>query len=159
MYVKATGPGMPVDWQEEELAETFWLEQDVVAQQIKLLEASEITLVGEEAVSGADCYILDISPNVEEFWEALSEQLGNRSLPELIEPGEIIRSMSVKVWVAQDTFFPMKVRQNASIALGSEDLELPELEGKKEVTMDIDLELTVSDYNKKLPIDLPAELG
>jgi hypothetical protein len=66
MYVKVTGPGMLADRQEEELAETFWLEQEVVAQQVKLWEASEITRVGEETVDVVDSYILVTSRAIEE---------------------------------------------------------------------------------------------
>jgi hypothetical protein len=70
MYVKVTGPGMPAERQEDELAETFWLEQDIVARQMKLLEASEITRAGEEAVDVVDSYILVTSRAIEEVsWQ------------------------------------------------------------------------------------------
>jgi len=159
MYMKGSGPGMSNEWQEMAVAVGFWEQQDTVAQQVRLLEGSQLEIIGEEKVRGADSYVLEVSPDMTLLWEVMKERLGAQALPEGMDPAEIIKSISVKAWIAKDTFYPVRVQEGIVLVTSSESLATPGPENGFELTMDIKLDLTAYDYNQAVSIELPPELG
>lgn len=159
IYVRAIEPGMSSEWQQAAVPEGLWAQQDAVAQQIGVLGASQLEVLGEEMVRGIDAYVLQVTPDVNRFWELMKERLGAQALPAGVDPAKVIKRLSVKEWIAKDTFYPVRVQQGIVMETSSESLVTPGPEGGFELTMDIKLDLAAYDYNQAVSIELPAELG
>jgi hypothetical protein len=131
---------------------------DAIAQQMKLVNASELTLIGEERVKGVDSYLLEVVPDMDQVGEILKQQLAAQGLPETIETDELIKDVSMKMWIVKDTFFPTKIVEETGMVASSAGLQLSQLGQAFDVTIDVQLELLAYDYNQNLTIDLPQEL-
>jgi hypothetical protein len=131
---------------------------DAIAQQMKLVNASELTLIGEERVKGVDSYLLEVVPDMDQVGEILKQQLAAQGLPETIETDELIKDVSMKMWIVKDTFFPTKIVEETGMVASSAGLQLSQLGQAFDVTIDVQLELLGYDYNQNLTIDLPQEL-
>ena len=118
--------------------------------QIELLEAAHVEVLGSERVDGIDCYVLEVTPDLEQLWQ-LSNQLHFDEAPDVTEEylQEIFRSFSVKQWVAKDTYFLTK----AEIDIAEEFP--PEEAGP--LTLDIAVVLLSYNYNQPVSIELPPE--
>jgi RNA binding exosome subunit len=151
MWVKADGAGTSKDWQKQATPAALWEEQDIINQQKKLLETAGMSLSGLDKVKDTDCYLLDISPDIEALWESVKQQIGYQSAsggPQGIDPREIVREMAVKTWIAQDTFLPLKIQEAITMTLRPEDLGVRAPSGTSAMTMKIILDLTASDYHR-----------
>ena len=140
-------------WMKGEAPEGWWEEWQQMGwgeSQIELLEAAQVEVMGSERVGGIDCYVLEVTPDLEQLWQ-LSNHLHFDEAPDVTEEylQEIFRSFSVKQWVAKDTYFLMKAE--IDIAEG-----LPP-DGAGPSTVDIAMVLLSYDYNQPVSIELPPE--
>jgi hypothetical protein len=141
----------------------IWGQIDQAQYQIELLEdAAQVEVVGSETVSGVDCYVLQLTPDMEQLWQLMTQQIeGAGGLGEValgIDPvlmQDMFRSFSVKQWVAKDTYFLVRAVVNMTLELSAEAMGIPEEESA--VTMDMSLDLLVYDYNQPVSIVLPPE--
>jgi hypothetical protein len=170
MYMKMdTGiPEMPAaQWMKMKIPmpEGAGASQDQIEQQAKLLEISEVVILPDEEVRGTDCYVLEIKPNMEKFWEMMMNQSSQSGMMGAIPPApqnismlkDMIKKMSMKQWTAKDTHFPMKTEMQMTIAMNSESMGIPETEEEFEITEDINMEMIFYDYNVPIEIELPLE--
>ncbi len=137
----------------EEAPEEWWEEFQQIGwgeSQIELLEAAQVEVIGSERVGGIDCYVLEVTPDLEQLWQ-LSNHLHFDEAPDVTEEylQEIFRSFSVKQWVAKDTYFLAK----AEIDIAREFP--PEEAGPS--TLDIAVVLLCYNYNQPVTIVLPPE--
>jgi RNA binding exosome subunit len=161
MWVKTDGAGMSKDWQKQATPAALWEKQDIINQQKKLLETAGMSLSGLDKVKDTDCYLLDISPDIEALWESVKSQIGYQSAsggPQGIDPGEIVQDMAVKAWIARDTFLPLKIQEALTLTLRPEDLGVQVTSGNSAMTMKIILDLTASDYNRPVSLEPPDGL-
>jgi outer membrane lipoprotein-sorting protein len=141
MTMDMSGMGMDIDfgWMKVQDTGDIWEEEDITGQQQELLEEYvSVTLLGSEKVNGADCYKLNVIPDMAAFldWaQTQSEDLENLGT---------IDDFSLIVWIDKDTYFPVK----SEIYL-------------KGAVMEMAVEMTMSmllwDFNKAVYISLPAE--
>ncbi len=137
----------------EEVSEEWWEESQQMGwgeSQIELLEAAQVEVISSERVDGIDCYVLEVTPDLEQLWQ-LSNHLHFDEVPDVTEEylQEIFRSFSVKQWVAKDTYFLMK----AEIDIAE---EFPPDEAGPS-TVDIAMVLLCYNYNQPVTIELPPE--
>jgi len=154
MYMYMEAPGMEPMWAKSEMAEGTWEDLDQVEPQIELLEAAQVDVIGSARVRGVDCYVLEVTPDMEQVWEVVMQQaeLTGEALP---FTEEMFRSFTVKQWVAKDTYLLAKAEIDMSVELTAEAMGFPEEEGV--MTMDIALSLLAYNYNQPVSIELPPE--
>ncbi len=152
LYTKPKIPGEEPMWMKEEAPEEWWETQqmELVDSQIELLGAAQVEVIGSESVGGIDCYVLEVTPDLEQLWQ-LFNYLIFQEAPDVTEEylQEVFRSFSVKQWVAKDTYFLMKAEIDIST-------EFPPGEPGPS-TIDIAMVLLAYNYNQPVSIVLPPE--
>ncbi len=136
MYTKTLMPGMPEQWMTQAMTAELWEAQNLVEQQMRLLEVSEIEILGSEQVNGVECWVVKPLPSLEKFLEVVGE------VTEEVPPDEFFESLSVKQWFAKDTYYLMK----AEMEWTAQVFEIPVL---------MWMEIECSHYNESVSIELP----
>ncbi len=165
-YIMMDVPGTGPVWEKEELSEADWEETvemlSLAEPQIEILETAEVEVIGSEIIGGIDCYVVEITPDMEQFWETVMQQatLGfveEMGLPMITEEilDEVSYSFSAKQWIAKDTYLLMKVETDMVIELTPEAMGSPEGEG--EMTIDVAISMLAYNYNQPVSIELPPE--
>jgi len=70
---------------------------------------------------------------------------------------DMIKNLSIKIWVAKDTFFPMKAETIMKMVITAEDMGEMAGEEEGEMTMDMETTVTYRNYNQPVSIVLPGE--
>jgi hypothetical protein len=160
--------------------ESYLPAQDQLELQMELLNCSNVTLLDVEVVNDTDCYVLKLELDFKKLLEYLMSQTTMDELgipgfdkPDLIddsqeteignvtdEIGNVsdeieddikMMNMSVTEWIAKDTYLLMKAEATLDMTTTSPDTE-------EEVTIAIDFNLRLYDYNVPVTIELPAEV-
>lgn len=166
-YTMTDVPGEAPVWEKEEVSEADWegvIEALMLAKpQLELLEASEVEVIGSESVKGVDCYVLRLTPDMEKLWEIAGQQASLGFTEEMGWPelsAEVLdkasESFSVKQWIAQDTYFLMKVDIDMNLELTAEAMGAPEGEEGVLVIAFV-LKMLAYNYNQPVSIELPPE--
>jgi hypothetical protein len=146
-YVGVVSQVAPIEWVKGDVSEDFWETQDYVSSQIALVRGGEAVILGTEIVKGIDCYIAEISPDMDELLEYISSQVEQEDLSvEITE--DSISNYSQKGWYAKDTFFPLKSHQEFDMKV--------DIEGN-EATYHFIIDTIYYDWNKPVSIELPSE--
>jgi len=160
LYVGAEVSGQGQGWEKGKKAkwayDMWWLETGA-GQQIKLLTTvTEIKYLGSEAVNGTDCYLLEITPSMEVAANFISQQLQFID-PDIGEFGaDLLKEISVKQWIAKDSYLLMKAEVSALLEMRPEDVGATEDDFEK-MTIDMDIGARYYDYNQPVDITLPPE--
>lgn len=162
-YVMMDVPGMDPTWMKADLSAADWGEIsegiEQTGDQIELLKTAQVEVIGSEKVKGVDCYVLRLTPDLEQLWETAmqSSEAAETGLPDVEEEfiQEMFRDFSVKQWIAKDTYFLMKAEIDMSVELTPEAMGYPEEEGA--MTMNIKMSLLCYNYNQPVSIVLPPE--
>jgi hypothetical protein len=171
VYMTADMPGMDSAWRKSELTEEQWEEMmeiiNLAESQLELLDITKVRVTGTEEIKGVDCYVLQLTPDVEQLWDLAQEQmqLSGQDLPdfgEFIDEDaieerlqEIFNSFSVRQWVAKDTYFLIKAEMDIDMEFNPADLGYPAEEG--EMAMRMVMNLLAYNYNQPISIVLPPE--
>ena len=145
MYMKAPMmPGMPPMWTKAEMPWVCSLEKAV-----DLLKVSEIDILRVEEVNGVESYVIKIAPDVGELWEIMMGRTMGQEMD--LDPGamdidleEVFERVSIKQWIARDTFLPVKDQAQVTMVVQGMQMEMS----------------TISRYhsfNEPVTIELPAE--
>lgn len=146
-------------WNKEQIEMDQWTNQNQIFQQLESLKSTiDFTSIGSEKVNGVACYIFQLSPDMEEIFNWISQQGGN--LDELnldnINLDQIFKDTSIKIWIAKDSSLLMKVELDAYIDISPEDVGA-NTDDFENITMDLTLSMNFHDYNESVTITLPAE--
>ena len=155
IYMLTEMTGMEAAWVKAEMPEGYWGKMSQIESQIELLEAAQVEVIGSEMVEGIDCYMLQLTPDLEQLWQFYMQQtqITGEVPEESIQ--EMFRSFSVKQWVAKDTYFLAKAEIDMAMELTPEAMGFPEEQGA--MTMDIVMSFLGYDYNQSVSIVLPPE--
>jgi hypothetical protein len=158
VYMMMDIPGVGPTWMKAEMPEGYWGQVSQVESQMELLEAAQAKVTGSEVVSGIDCYVLQLTPDMAQLWQIVMRQaeLAGEA-PEVTEEQiqEMFRSFSVKQWIAKNTYLLTRTEIDMVVEMTPEAVGAPEEEG--EMAMDIRVVLLVHDYNQPVSIELPPE--
>lgn len=124
-------------WIMNETGEEFWDEKTYSKLQPNSSGMNPV-LVGEEAINGVDCYVLDLNMSSLEAFEAVMQQSGSA------EGIREIKAARMREWIAKDSFLLMRSETKADI-VGTG------MEAYINTTIDF------SGYDKAMSIQLPAE--
>jgi hypothetical protein len=162
MMMDVPGMGATATWMKSEAPTGTW--DEVTAEwgglnsYLDLLELAEVEVTGSETVGGIDCYVVEITPDMEQLWQIFMQQSElTWGMPEIDEEflDEVFRSYSVKQWIAKDTYLLAKAEIDIEMEFTPEALGFPDEEG--ELTMNATLTILVYDYNQPVSIELPPE--
>ena len=162
LYMMTEVPEVGPVWMKQEISEGDWEEMSegvkITESQLELLESAEVTVLASETIEGIDCYVLQLTPDMDQLWQTVMEQAqvaGEEILPEVEEAflGEVFRNYSVKQWIAKDTYLLTKAEIAMTVELTPAAMGYPEEEG--EMTIDISISLLVYDHNQPISIMLP----
>ncbi len=158
IYMMMDIPAMGPMWMKSEMPTGYWEQMNQIEPQIELLEAAEVKVTGSETVGGIDCYVVEITPDMEQLWQIAMQQTElAEGIPDIDEEflDEVFRSYSVKQWIAKDTYFLAKAEIELDMELTPEAMGYPEEEG--EMTLEVSIILVAYDYNQPVSIELPPE--
>ena len=159
VYMRMTMPELPTTWVKQDLPPGYWEEMSEIEQGIELLEFAQAELLGMEQVGGTNCYLLKVEPEIEKLWEAMMQQPGMGELMggEIVDLEEIVESFLMRMWIAKNTFFPMKDEMRMTMFMSSEAMDLPPEEEEFEMTMEMETTSIYRNHNQPVSIELPAE--
>jgi len=158
-YFLAKVPGMTPQWLKAETPAANWEATNPVESQLELLEGAQIEVTGSEIVHGVDCYVLQLTPDIEQLWQIAMQQaqVTGEKIPDTGEEflEEMFQSFSVKQWIAKDTCFLTKVHIDMNVELTPEQLGSPGEEGIVQTAISMDI--FFHNYNQPVSIVLPPE--
>lgn len=124
--------------------ETFWKSQG-------LLNNSDVELLADEIVDGADCNVLRIVPDTEKFWEIVLNQSETfRELQILLgfDDNQSLMTISTTQWIAKDTGFSQKSQTTLKTVKNLKDFDKSDTDAEFTMTRDITMEMQFRDYNE-----------
>lgn len=158
-YILMEAPGVPGQWIKSKAIAANWNAMNPVTSQAELLRGAETELTGSEMIHGVDCYVLHLSPDIQQLWQVAMQQseVTGEITPDIDRESleELFRSYSVTQWIAQDTYQITRVNIDMNIVLTPESVGFPDEEGTVNTTISIDL--LMYDYNRPVSIVLPPE--
>jgi len=143
LYVGTASSGQDWSWTKKVMPLGYWDEQEALGQQLELLEGSQRKILREENVDGVDCYVLQLTPDLDQLWSVMTQSWTD-DMGDVTNPRELIKSCSVTQWVAKDTSLLAKAVVQMNLDLTSYDMVLL-------------TEARVHDYNEPVSINLPSE--
>ena len=147
-------------WFKMDIPEEIWNQQNQLEQQVEFLRnAIEVTKLGEETVDGVNCYILQITPDLDAMLDWVKAQQQDVS-PDMdlsnINLNEIFKNLSLKMWVAKDSYLPVKGDIQITMEILPQDVGADASETGK-ISMDMSAQVKYYDYGKPVTIELPQE--
>jgi hypothetical protein len=162
IYIKMDMPELGEQWMKmplsEETMEMYNL--NMVDQQCALLESpGEITLLRNENFDGSECYVIHLVPDMQKMMDWISQQQMTgmelaREDPAIL--GDIFKELSYTCWIAEDTKYMKKVTASMLMEMSAADFGETE-DNFGTMTMDIDMDMIMYDYNQLVSIVLPDE--
>ncbi len=160
MYVGMDVPGYGEQWMKMRADEEMWQQPDPLEQQLALWEgAVEVKSLGSETVNGVECYVFDIKPDMGILSDMLAQETSGMGM-DLMDLGQLdltdmFKELSVKEWLAQDSYLPMKMEIKIVMEVGAGDAATGGDFDK--MTIDVELNMNFYDYNQPVSIELPPE--
>lgn len=173
IYEKTEMPEMEPVWETEGCSEADWEAitggATPIESHLSLLELADVSVTGSEEVNGVDCYVLQVTPNLENLWKTVTQQIealeSAVDIPPVISDAlpittvdvfqEVLTRYSVKQWVAKDTYFLIKSEIDISMEITPVVKEVMWAEGM--MTIDIALSFLTYDHNQAISIVVPPE--
>ncbi len=130
---------------------------------VEMLNRSEIEVVGSDKVDGVDCYRLEVHPDDDTGYGIMVGQIGSVdfrflfmiNLTELFINGS---EMDWTVWIAEDTYLPVRSQVNTRYMATSDMMAaLPGDLGDLRLDFETDEVRRFYDYNEPLVIAPPGE--
>ncbi len=139
--------------------EDVWSQQNTLEQQVEMLNGSNLTLLGSEAVAGVDCYKIKVDIDT----QSLAAQLSQSSSPvplQFINYSELFSDAVLEAyyWITKDTHLLKRSDIFESFVIRPADLGLePKGPENLEMRVDADISMTFGGFNESINIELPAE--
>jgi hypothetical protein len=159
-YVWMSVPGEVDQWVKEKLPDYAWTSANPLDQQIEFLQtAFQVTKLGTEKIDGVDCYIIQVTPDMEALSKWLLSQQQSTGLDMgNIDLSKMFKSYSVKEWISKDAYLPVKADINVSLEILPQDMgDTPESAGMDKMTINMSEQVKYYDHGKPVIIQLPPE--
>ena len=163
IYMMMDMPMMSPQWMKSEMSYGEFLEEmgeiASVESQIEMLKTADIKIKGKEKVRGVNCYVVELTPDMKQLWDMLMQQsqITGGEIPDIpVENiNEMIRSYSVKYWIAEDTYYLIKSEEEIDVEITPEAMGISGEEGS--VKMGVTVSTLMLNYNEPVSIVLPPE--
>jgi len=160
IYMNLEMTGMGKQWVKtpvtEDVKEAF--NMNVVDQQLMPLESmGEVEFLKYESVDGSQCFVLSIVPDIDAMKAWLeAQQITSTTADWDMLVGDMFNELSYKVWVDTETNLLKKMTMVVDMNLTASQVGATDTDFDS-MTMHMELEMTLSDYNEPITIDLPDE--
>lgn len=159
VYMKMPTVTGSEQWVKVKLDELAWDQQNQLAQQVNFLKtALNITKLDDEKISGVDCYVIQVNPDMTVLMGWVAQQDQSNSELKDINPG-MFKSTSIKEWIAKDSMLPIKSYMNMVIEMTPADINAGTATstspGFDKMIITMGGTVNFSDYNKPVNIELP----
>jgi len=163
MYYKLDSPIYSMGWAKVgmsdeygDLSDESMSQMDMTQAQFDMLECADIDLVGSERVDGTYCYVLDVAPNSSVIWDLYMEMAESQpGMEGFSDPESMMETMwddtvekyTLRLWVAKDTLYPVKVEIAAAITMDEDTMVAMEeamLSGLEEQSSEPEVSPTMS---------------
>jgi len=160
LYMKSRVPGKGDQWTKMALTDELWAQQSQLTSLTDFLNTpTALEMVGKEMIGGTECYILNITPDLNSLtnWMAGQMQSGSANVnPGTENNAQMFEKLTVKQWIDVNNYLParqeIRIKYDpASITPG------PTAAGDSQMAMDIVASLNYYDFGKTVTIQLPAE--
>jgi hypothetical protein len=160
VYMKIDMPKLGAQWIKSKLDDSLWTRQNQLEQQMQLLKSAiGIKSLGNETINGSNCYVLEITPDMAALSDFVNSQLGSQAGADALQDTDLskmFKSVTIKEWLARDTFLPARMEMNLKMEMNREDFS-NSTEGYEKLAVDMAMTTVYSDYNKPVAITLPPE--
>jgi hypothetical protein len=161
-YIRMEVPGMGEQWMKmpttEDMEASF--NANMVDQQLGPLESAvEIQLLRYEEVDGADCYVLSIVPDMEDFMQWVSQQQGSTQdmdWDEMAMATDAIKKLSYFCYITKDTSMLKRIVVEMEMEFTPEQAGASASDFNTMI-MIMNMDMKMYDYNEPFSIDLPDE--
>ncbi|MDM8000718.1 MAG: hypothetical protein QUS33_12225 [Dehalococcoidia bacterium] len=154
-YIQTQFGTMTDNWTRAEFPMDFW--QGLTSNQTidinSILQNTDAESLPDQKVNGINCYVVQLKPDISAIQATLSGEAGyDEDMPDI---ENLIKSLTIKVWVARDTSYVTKMEMTLSAHVTGE--AVGQL-GSSDV-LDVNFSITVlmTDVNKAVTIEVPAE--
>ena len=154
-YTQITIASMTGDWSKSLLPADFWLTTDNMQFIDSILQSTQAESLPDEKVSGIDCYVVQLTPDIAATQQMLSRQSIIRG--DLPDMASLISDLSFRVWVAKDTSYFTKIEMALSARVTPQSLGKTTNGDAIDITLSLIMQPT--DLNKPVSIELPAQGG
>ena len=137
-----------------------WSRQNTMGQQIDMLNRSNLSLLGSEAVGSQECYKLLAKMNGTVIEDQIAKETGSFLPEQFLNISELFSNMTLEAyyWIAKDTHQLKKTEVMESFVMNPQSLGLPTNEtGKMEMRVNTTISLTFEGINESVNVVLPAE--
>ena len=162
IYLKMDIPELGEEWIKmpatDEAMSTY--DFDIVNQQLTVLESpGDVTFLRYENVDGGECYVIELVPDMATMMEWIGEQ-GLTDLGLSWEDVGVISDMfdelTYTIWIDKETKYMKKMTAYILMKFSGDTFE--DLTGESgSLTMDIDMDMEMYDYNEPVTVVLPEE--
>lgn len=152
-YTQTTMMGTTSDWSKSSLPVDFWADQESQELIDSVLQSTEAKSLPDEKVGNVNCYVLQLTPNIAAIQQGLSQQYPDQG--EIPDIASLVKSLSIKVWVAKDTSYVTKAEIILSAHVTSQDIGEPEKSDVLDISVTITM--TATEFNGPLSFEVPAE--
>jgi hypothetical protein len=162
IYMKLDIAGMSNEWvktpMSADMVDAYNL--DIVEEQFAPLEdATQIEYVKSEKIDGIDCYVLKIVPDLpamEDWFDQQQMTSGSFDWSKVENLEDIFQKLSYTVWIAKDIKYIKKMNIQITMTMNAAQLDAEESEFD-EMTMDVEMDMILKNYNEPVSITLPDE--
>lgn len=159
VYMRMEVPGMGEQWMKMPVTEDLAVKLNLVDQQLGPLESViKIELKGYTSVDGEECYVLSLVPDMAELTQWVSEQQGatqDIDWGEISNLSDVFKKLEYTCYIAKDSKLLKKLTINMQMNFAPEQMGISE--DADSVTMNISIDMTLSDHNVPFTINLPEE--
>jgi len=162
LYMKMDIPELGEEWIKmpatDETMSAYDL--DMVSEQLAILESpGELNYLRDEILDGSDCYVIQMIPDL----AAIMDWIGDQGLADLgldWEDVGVIRDMfdelTYTIWIDKETKYIKKMTAYILMKMSGDDFA--DMDGDiGTITMDMNMDIEMYDYNKPVTIVLPDE--
>ena len=161
-YMRMEVPGMGEQWMKtpttEDIEASF--NTNMVDQQLGPLESAvEIELLRYEEVDGAECYVLSIVPDMEEFMQWVAQEQGSTQdvdWEEMATVTDVFKKLNYVCYVTKDTSMLKRIIIEMEMEFTPEQAGASASDFNTMI-MIMNMDMKMYDYNEPFSIDLPDE--
>ncbi|RLE38990.1 hypothetical protein DRJ17_02240 [Candidatus Woesearchaeota archaeon] len=140
-------------WVKQAVSADVWNQQDQIQKQVDLLRNSKIKKLGDDTVNGIPTIMLEVIPDTKKLVGLIQgEQL---NLPADVDWNKVFKNIYIKQWIDKDTYYPIKSQTTVGLLLNKDTVGGTAQD--VEVEMNIDIVMTMDNFNRPVEITLPDE--
>ena len=157
IYMKANLTGTD-QWTKMKIDESQWTSENQLAQQVEFLKSAiSISRLNDETVNGVDCYVFQITPDMAALIKWVQSQSQSTTALKNLN-SNMFKISTLKMWMDKKSLLPQKENIVVTMEVTAADIggSTTTTPGFDKMTMTMSGDITYSDYNTPVTIELPV---